>query len=119
VIREIRREPSFGQLLKCIALRFSFHFGRIGMPCVIEKANMTEEERDMYNQLQKAKDIQDSVLYTAQIEGERIGKARGERIGKIEERLTIARNALHMGMTIADISQLTGLTEDEIRKLAH
>jgi hypothetical protein len=37
---------------------------------------------------------------------------------KKEERFAIARNALHMGMTIADTSRLTGLTEDEIRKLA-
>ena len=86
---------------------------------VIEKANLTQEERKMYDQLQTAQDIHDSVVYTAQIEGERIGEARGKVEGKIEERLVIARNALHMGMTIAQTSALTGLTEDEIRKIAH
>ena len=89
---------------------------------VIERANLTKEERTMYDQLQKAQDIYDSVIYTAQIEGERIGEARGEARGevkgKVEERLVIARNALHMGMTIAQASQLTGVAEDEIRKLA-
>jgi predicted transposase YdaD len=63
------------------------------------------------------------VLYTAQIEGERIGRIEGERIGEARgekaKALTIAWNALHMGMPIADISRLTGLAEDEIRKLAH
>ena len=77
----------------------------------IEKANLTKEERDMYEQIQKAEDIRVSELYTAQLEGE----ARGKK----EERLDIARNALHMGMTISDTSKLTGLTEGEIRKLAH
>ena len=38
---------------------------------------------------------------------------------KSGERLTITRNALHMGINISDTSKLTGLTEDEIRKLAH
>jgi predicted transposase/invertase (TIGR01784 family) len=82
---------------------------------VIEKANLTKEERDMYDQLQKAKDIYDSTLYTAQLEGEARGRKEGEARGKKE----VAMNALHMGMTIADASRLTGLTEEEIRKLAH
>ena len=86
---------------------------------VIDRANMTQEERDMFDQMQKAKDTQDSVIYTAQLEGERIGEARGEARGKARSEATIARNALHMGMTIADVSRLTGWTEDEIRKLAH
>jgi len=86
---------------------------------VIEKANLTKEEREMIDQLQKAKDIYDSVLYTAQIEGEKIGAAKGKIEGELVKALTIARNALHMGMTVADISQLTGLTENEIRNLTH
>jgi predicted transposase/invertase (TIGR01784 family) len=90
---------------------------------VIEKANLTQEERKMYDRLQKAEDIYDSVIYTAQIAGEKIGEARGKAEGKAEgekeKAIKIARNALHMGMTIAQISELTGLAEDEIRKLAH
>ena len=82
---------------------------------VIERSNLTKEERDMYDQLQKAQDIYDSVIYTAEIEAE----ARGKAEGKTEERLSIALNALHMGMSIADASRLTGVAEDEIRKLAH
>ena len=72
-----------------------------------------------FDQLQKARDIYDSVLYTAQIEGERIGVAKGKIEGERNSKLAIARNALHMGMTIADISRLTGLAENDIRKLAH
>ena len=43
---------------------------------------MTQEERDMFDQLQKAKDIYDSVLYTAQLEGEKIGRSQGEKISE-------------------------------------
>jgi len=90
---------------------------------IIERANMTQKERDMIDQLQRAEDIYDSVIYTAQIEGERIGEARGEARGRIEgekaKELAIALKALHMGMSVAEAAKLTGATEDEIRKLAH
>jgi predicted transposase YdaD len=87
---------------------------------------LTKEERSMIDQIERSREIYKNELYSAQLEGERIGEARGEargvKIGKAElkERtLSIARNALHMGITIADTSRLTGLTEDEIRNLAH
>jgi len=86
---------------------------------IIEKANLTQEERDVINQMERAEEIYKDTIYTARLEGERIGEARGERIGKAEERIAIARNALHMGMTITEASKLTGVSEDEIRKLAH
>jgi len=78
---------------------------------IIEKANLTQEERDVINQMERAEEIYKDTIYTARLEGERIGKA--------EERIAIARNALHMGMTITEVSKLTGVPEDEIRKLAH
>ena len=49
------------------------------------------------------------------IEKERLKTA--ERVE--EEKIEVARNALQMGISIADISHHTGLAEDEIRKLAH
>ena len=113
----------------------------------------------MIDQLERAEEIYKNTIYTAQIEGERIGKIEGERIGKIEgerigkiegerigvakgkiegerigvakgkiegerigkieERFAVARNALQMGMSVADISKLTGLAESEIKKLMH
>jgi len=84
----------------------------------IEIANLTKEERDMYEQIQRAKDIYDSERYTAQIEGEKIGAARGEAKLK-EEMLAVAKSLLEAGMPIAEISLHTKLSEDEIRKLAH
>ena len=88
---------------------------------------MTREENEMINRLEMAEEIYKNTLDAAhlegKIEGERIGEAKGkiegERIGKIEERFAVARNALQMGMPVADISRLTGLAESEIRKLMH
>jgi len=85
---------------------------------IIDKANLTQEERDMIGQIERAEEIYKDTIYTARIEGEKIGEARGEK-AKEHAIITIARNALHMGMTIADASQLTGMAEDEIRKLSH
>jgi predicted transposase/invertase (TIGR01784 family) len=102
---------------------------------VIERANLTEEERKMLDQLERAEEIYKNTIYSAEaegkrvgrIEGEKIGEARGEKIGEArgeargekKGKLDVARNALHIGMTIAEVSKLTGLTVDEIKKLAH
>jgi predicted transposase/invertase (TIGR01784 family) len=89
---------------------------------IIEKANLTQKERDMIDQIERAEEIYKNTIYSAQVEGERIGEARGEARADARAEaklLEIARNALHMGMTIAEVSQLTGKTEDEIRRLAH
>ena len=48
-------------------------------------------------------------------EGREEGIAEGEKA----KALAIAGNALQMGMPIADISRLVGITEDEIKKLIH
>ena len=51
-----------------------------------------------------------SDLATAEDRGEKRGEQRGIKKSKLE----IARNALEMNMSIADISRLTGLSFDEI-----
>ena len=63
----------------------------------------------MIDQLQRAEDIYDSVIYTAQIEGE----ARG----KLEERLAIARKMLETGISVEQTTLITNLSTDEIKKL--
>jgi predicted transposase/invertase (TIGR01784 family) len=89
---------------------------------VIEIANLTKEERSMIDQMERAREIYKNELYSAQLEGERIGEARGVKIGKAElkeERRAIAQSLLESGMSIADISRHTKLSEDEIRRFAH
>ena len=69
----------------------------------------------MINQMERAEEIYKDTIYTARIEGEKIGKAEGEKAKAID----IALKALHMGMSISEASQLTGESEDDIKKLSH
>jgi len=97
---------------------------------VIEKANLTQEERDMFEQFERAEERYKNTIYAALLEGEergmKLGEERGEeRVKKLweadkkETTVAIARNALQMGMTINEVSRLTGKSEDEIRQLMH
>jgi predicted transposase/invertase (TIGR01784 family) len=44
-------------------------------------------------------------------------KAEGRAEGRAEERIETAKKAKAMGMSVKDISKLTGLSEQEIEKL--
>ena len=92
----------------------------------------------MFEQFERAEERYKNTIYAALLEGEERGEARGEERGiKLgeergirlgEERgekakelaiTNIARNALQMGMTISEVSLLTGKSEDEISQLIH
>ena len=82
---------------------------------VIETANMTQEERDMFEQFERAEERYKNTIYAALLEGEERGEARGEKLKAI----AIARKMLSRSRPIDEISDDTGLTEDEIRQLMH
>ena len=69
----------------------------------------------MIERLEMAEGIYKGTLYAAHFDG----KVEGITEGKIKERISIAGNALQMGIPIADISRLVGLSESEIKELAH
>ena len=48
---------------------------------------------------------------------QRVSECDAKQEGKQEERLTIAKNALHMSMPLEDIVKLTGLPKDKIEEL--
>ena len=77
----------------------------------------------MVDQIERAEEIYKNTIYSAQIEGERIGVAKGKIEGKIEgeieERLAIVRNMLNNNRPMDMIVEDTGFTIDEIRKLIH
>ena len=50
-------------------------------------------------------------------EGEQIGMQKGEQIGMQKAKIELALNAKKMGMPIKDISDLTGLSEEEINNI--
>ncbi len=72
----------------------------------------TEQVRSYEDSLKYYRDLKNS-LDTAKEEGKVEGKTEGKTEGKIE----IAIKALKKGLSIKDISELTGLTESEIKKL--
>lgn len=50
--------------------------------------------------------------------GKREGMEVGMEKGRLEERFTIARELLKMGLPITKIAETTGLTEEEISKIS-
>jgi predicted transposase/invertase (TIGR01784 family) len=83
--------------------------------CVIERVNLTKEERDMYDRLQKAEDKYASELYTAIMESKEEGRVEG----RVEGEKSIVLNMIGLGKSIDDVAKDTGLSIDEIRKFLH
>jgi predicted transposase/invertase (TIGR01784 family) len=88
---------------------------------VAEIGKFNREELGQYeNSLKHYRDMR-NVIATAVIEGEAIGEARGEAKGKVEGRhekaVEIARRALEKNLPLADIAELTGLSEEAIAAL--
>ncbi|MBB6004573.1 Rpn family recombination-promoting nuclease/putative transposase [Arcicella rosea] len=63
------------------------------------------------------RDLKNS-LDTAREEGEMEGILKGKLEGKIEGKIEVAQNMLAMGMSVEMIIQITGLSEEEISRLA-
>ena len=60
------------------------------------------------------KDKMDALVKHNEMEA---AKAEGKNIGIKENTLEIAQNMLKKGMDLEDISEVTGLTKEEIQKL--
>ena len=71
--------------------------------------SQNERERAIFRSRRKFQTDMQSNLATAEDNGKQIGRA--------EEKIEIARNALQMEMTVADIVRLTGLTQAEVENL--
>jgi predicted transposase/invertase (TIGR01784 family) len=88
---------------------------------VAEIGKFNREELGQYeNSLKHYRDMR-NVIATAVIEGEAIGEAKGEAKGKVEGRhekaVEVARRALEKNLPLADIAELTGLSEEAIAAL--
>lgn len=79
---------------------------------------LSTADKNDYVRHMEALRYQRSVLETSRDEGYTEGRADGISEGKNEERITIARNLLSLDIPTPQIMQATGLTEDEINKLA-
>ena len=74
---------------------------------------LSSEEQEKYDESIKAVDDYYSGLYGSYVEGEEKGIAKGMAKGKAE----VARNMMTMGMSLPQIMQATGLTEEELKQL--
>jgi predicted transposase/invertase (TIGR01784 family) len=50
-------------------------------------------------------------------EGKAEGKAEAKAEGRLEERVSILKRMKKAGLSVSDMSQITGLSEDEIRHI--
>ena len=74
---------------------------------------LSSEEQEKYDESIKAVDNYYSGLYGSYVEGEEKGIAKGMAKGKAE----VARNMMTMCMSLPQIMQATGLTEEELKQL--
>jgi predicted transposase/invertase (TIGR01784 family) len=79
--------------------------------------NFTPEEREAYEDRLKWLRIEANTLKKYQQQGIEIGRAEGMAEGKAERNIEIARKMLSKNHSISDISDLTGLSPDDIIKL--
>jgi len=76
---------------------------------LLDTVSLNAEEREIYEARLKILRDEEGAIETARL--------RGLEEGKKEERIEIARKSLQMNLSVEQISQLTGLTFEEIEKL--
>ncbi len=83
---------------------------------VLEKVNFSEKEREGYEDRLKWLRIEANTLKKQRAEGKEEGIAEGISIGAKQEKISIAKNLLEQGLSIASISIATGLSKEEIEE---
>ena len=78
---------------------------------------LSSEEQEKYDESIKAVDDYYSGLYGSYVEGEEKGIAKGMAKGMAKGKAEVARNMMTMGMSLPQIMQATGLTEEELKQL--
>ena len=83
----------------------------------LQYISMNEKERHAYEAHMDDIMVQNDVLDTAKMEGREEGRAEGRAEGIKENTLAIARKMKAGGMSAATISEITGLSEEDIERL--
>ncbi len=91
----------------------------------LQYMTMNKSERVAYDKHIDAIMVQNDVLDTAKMEGRAEGReegraegrAEGIAEGKLEEKRNVAKKMMAHGISVADICQMTGLSEEDIIKL--
>ena len=82
----------------------------------LKRMNLTETEEEVYEARQKAIWDYNSQMLAAKEDGFEQGKEEGLKLGK-EEKINIVRKLLKKGMAIDEISEITGMTKEEIEEI--
>lgn len=84
---------------------------------VAEIGNLSKEEYAKYFESEKVYYDNDGAIRTAEAKGIAKGREEGRAEGEQKKAFDIARNLLQMGMSSAQVSEVTGLTIEEIETL--
>ena len=82
-----------------------------------DEAGWSEKELAEYEKRLKDRRDADAQLQTAMEEGEQKGIEKGVDKGREEERLSVAKNMLEIGLPLDTIQKATGLSLEQIQKL--
>ncbi len=87
---------------------------------LVEQSAFTDAQLDAYDRFWDAVRVENAIVAEGERRRKKImeeGRAEGRAEGELQKTLEIARNLKQYGMSVAEISQMTGLSEDEINKL--
>ena len=79
----------------------------------LEFLSQDREARYLYEMRQKALHDEVSMIEVSREEG----MTKGIQIGEVRGKFEVARKMLAKGILVSEISEITGLTEDEIKQL--
>lgn len=85
---------------------------------VLDVMNFSYDEREAYEGHLKWLRIEANSLKNAEAKGMAEGIEQGRAEGRVEGKLEIARNLLNEGMAIEMVVRITGLEEDEVRRIS-
>ena len=81
------------------------------------KISLDKDSIARYREFEKRMYDETSALNSAKREGKEEGLKEGELIGELKAKKNLAKTSLDEGLPISLISKLTGLSEDEIKRL--
>ena len=83
----------------------------------LKEMSADEYERELYEIRERSRLTYNTEMAEAKRKGEELGEKKGEKKGKKIEKIEIAKKMKEKGMEITIISEITGLTEKEIKAL--
>lgn len=84
---------------------------------VLDIMNFGKEEREAYEDHLKWMRIEANTLKKYQSKGFEEGKIEGEAKGRAERNIEVARSLLRKGFSLKDITEVTGLDEDQLTRI--